>query len=288
METRINGISRCKSTHKAIIIGSGAKGAYSDAPGSGNEHKFLSYAHAITSRPEFELIGFVDSEISKTVKATKIYGGWGAKNINFIEHEYINIDVAIVSTPDETHYKILKQLANYPHKLVICEKPLTTDLNQAREIVELYKAKNTPLMVDYTRRFIPYWQEAKAEIDSGKAGRFLKGYCYYNRGTLHTLSHFTDLALWFNGNMDNIIVREVPTDYRWVFQWGMFYENEFYSEHAANFAKDPHVNGIYDQHLYYVMDNAFEFLEGRQRLLCTGEDALRALEECYKFMGLSI
>jgi hypothetical protein len=76
----------------------------------------------------------------------------------------------------------------------------------------------------------------------------------------------------------------VPTDYRWVFQWGMFYENQFYSEHAVNFAKNQHVDGIYDQHLYYVMDNAFEFLEGRQKLICTGEDALRALEECYKFM----
>jgi hypothetical protein len=32
------------------------------------------------------------------------------------------------------------------------------------------------------------------------------------------------------------------------------------------------------------MENAFEFLEDRQKLLCTGENALKALEECYRFM----
>ena len=272
---------------KTLIIGAGNKGAIADSPGTGNESKFLSYAHAIKEHPGFELIGFVDSDISKTVKATKIYGGWGAENIKFIEHEHINIDVAIVSAPDETHYEILKRLANYPLKLIICEKPICTNLEEAREIVKLYKSINIPLMADYTRRFIPHWQEAKAEIDSEKAGKFLKGYCYFNRNWLHTASHFIDLALWFNGNMDNIIVREVPTDYRWVFQWGMFYENQFYSEHAVNFAKNSKIDSIYDQHLYYVMDNAFEFLEGRQKLLCTGENALRALEECYKFMEVS-
>jgi hypothetical protein len=267
---------------KTLIIGAGNKGILADAPGTGNEDKFLSYAHAIKEHPELELIGFVDSEISKTVKATKIYGGWGAKNINFIEHENINIDVAIVSAPDETHYGILKQLTNYPLKLVICEKPICTGLDQAREIVELYKSIKTPLMIDYTRRFIPRWQEAKAEIDSGKSGKFLKGYCYFNRGWLHTASHFVDLALWFNDNLDNIIIQEVPTDYRWVFQWGMFYENEFYSEHAVNFTKNPHVDSMYDQHLRYVIENAYNFLEGKERLICDANMALKTITECFK------
>ena len=270
---------------KTLIIGAGNKGAIADLPGTGNEGKFLSYAHTIKEHPGFGNFHIYDSDKSKMIKAAKT---WSIETV--LCHSWQSyiacypIDIAIVATPDENHYEILKQLANYPLKLVICEKPLTTDLDQAREIVELYKSKRIALAVDYTRRYIPEWQEAKAEIDSGKAGKFLKGYCYFNRGWLHTASHFIDLALWFNGNMDNIIVREVPTDYRWVFQWGMFYENQFYSEHAVNFAKNSKIDSIYDQHLYYVMDNAFEFLEGRQKLICTGEDALRALEECYKLM----
>jgi len=275
--------------YKTIIIGAGNKGAIADSPGTGNEGKFLSYAHAIMDHPGFKLMGFADIIQSQAEIAAKIW--WGSKpfcnpelRCKECECFYHEADIFVITTPDDAHHEQLKEVAKFKPKLVICEKPTCTDLDQAREIVELYKSINTPLAIDYTRRFIPRFQEAKAEIDSGKAGKFLKGYCYYNRGTLHTLSHFIDLALWFNGNMDNIIIQEVPTDYRWVFQWGMFYENQFYSEHAVNFTQNPHVDSIYDQHLYYTTDNAFEFLEGRQKLLCTGEDALLALEECYKFM----
>jgi hypothetical protein len=91
-----------------------------------------------------------------------------------------------------------------------------------------------------------------------------------------------DLALWFNDNLDNIIIQEVPTDYRWVFQWGMFYENEFYSEHAVNFTKNPHVDSMYDQHLRYVIENAYNFLEGKERLICDANMALKTITECFK------
>jgi hypothetical protein len=40
----------------------------------------------------------------------------------------------------------------------------------------------------------------------------------------------------------------------------------------------------YDNHMKYVVDNAYNFLEGRESLKCTGEDALRSLEICYELM----
>jgi predicted dehydrogenase len=274
-------------SYNVLIIGCGNKGALSDAPGSGNEHKFLSYAHAVKDHPGFEHLTFMDADSDKSYQAVKTWGGMNW----FYDKDYIapsDTDIAIVCTPDETHYDILKQLSEYPLKLVICEKPLCTDLQQAREIVELYRQKNIPILVDYTRRFIPEYQQIKAEIDSGKWGKFLNGFCYFNRGWLHTASHFIDMALWFNGSLDKIMIQEVPTDYRWVYQWGMFYEKDFASENAVNFVKNPHVDTMYDKHLWYVMDNAYNFLEGKEPLLCTGEDALRALEECYRAMDRSI
>jgi predicted dehydrogenase len=269
-------------SYSVLICGCGQKGCLSDAPSTANTKKFLSYAHAVKEHPGFELLGFVDKDGEKGIKAIEL---WTGANYCCINHamEFDRIDIAIISTPDETHYDILKQLADYSLKLVICEKPLCTNLQQALEIVELYRQKNIPILVDYTRRFIPEYQQMKAEIDAGKAGKFLKGYCYYNRGTLHTLSHFMDLALWFNGNIDNIIIQEVPTEYRWVFQWGIFYENEFYSDHAVNFVKNQNVSSIYDNHLIYVINNAWNYLQGKEQLRCNEEDGLKALEECIKF-----
>lgn len=272
-------------SYSVLIIGAGNKGALADAPGSGNENKFLSYAHAAKEHPGLEIMGVVDNDISKIVNACTIWGiptALSSLNVGLIN---VSPDIAIVSTPDDTHYKILWQLANYPLKLVICEKPLCTDLQQAREIVELYRQKNIPILVDYTRRFIPQYQQMKAEIDTGRWGAFLEGYGYFNRGWLHTGSHMVDFILWMRGTMDGFRITEIGTDYRWIYQIGMFYFKDFFSDHAVNFVKNPHVDSIYDKHLWYVMDNAFEFLEGRQKLLCTGEDALRTLEECYKRMG---
>ena len=38
------------------------------------------------------------------------------------------------------------------------------------------------------------------------------------------------------------------------------------------------VPDYYDFHTRYVIENAYNFLEGKEELLCTGEDALKALE----------
>jgi hypothetical protein len=259
-------------TYSVEIVGLGAKGAMADAPGTGNEHKFLSYAHVCNEHPGFDIAGFVDVDGNKADNAEKLWRC--SKNIP---------SIWIIASPDNSHYEVLKEAAEHYTLMVICEKPLCETIEQAQEIVELYKAKSISLLCDYTRRFIPYWQERQAEAQ--RAGEFLSGYCYYNRGALHTLSHFVDLALWFGADIDKIHVQEVPTDQRWVFQWGLFYENDFFSEHAVNFTKNPKVDSIYDRHLMYVMENAYNFLEGKEPLRCTGEDALKALEATYQIMG---
>ncbi len=261
--------------YNVLIIGAGNKGALSDAPGSGNEHKYLSYAHAVKDHPGFELCGFSDYIAHKRYEADKIWQPSGIKDFNDL--------IIIIATNDDVHYENLIEYSKRKPILVICEKPLCTDVSQAREIVELYKSKGIPLMVDYTRRFIPKWQKIKVDIDAGLYGKFIKGYCYFNRGWKHTASHFIDHALWYNGTLDNIRIEKVEATYQWVYQWGLFYEKDFAYEHAVNFTKEK-VDSIYDKHLWYVMDNAYNFLEGKEPLLCTGEDALRSLEETYRMM----
>jgi hypothetical protein len=265
-------------SYKVLIIGAGNKGALADAPGTGNEHKYLSYAHAVNDHLGFELIGFVDKDLNQSINAIKTWGGIANPIFD------INADIFIISTPDNYHYDNLKGVIEKNPKLIICEKPLCTDLQQAREIIELYRQKNIPILCDYTRRFIPEYQQIKAEIDAGNWGAFLEGYGYFNRGWLHTGSHMVDFVLWLRGTMDGFRITEIPTDYRWIYQIGMFYEKDFFSDHAVNFVKNPHVDSIFDRHLWYVMENVWNFLENKELLKCTGEDALRTLEECFKLM----
>jgi len=263
--------------YNIAIIGAGNKGALSDAPGTGNEHKYLSYGHAAHDHPGFDIVAFVDNSEEREQAAV---GLWGVK-----EGSITVPDVVVIATPDETHYPWLFAIAMnaYKPKLVICEKPLCMTVEQAGLITVKYEELGIPLMVDYTRRFIPYWQEQKKYIDT--AGKFIKGYCYFNRGWEHTASHFIQLALWYNNTIDNIDIQEVPTDYQWVFQWGLFYEKGFASEHAVNFTQNPKVPSIYDKHLYHVLDNAYNFLEHGEPIMCTGMDGLRAIVETKKYKG---
>ena len=269
------------------IIGCGNKGALADAPGSGNEHKYLSYANAVRDHDGFELSRFADKlggfdELSRAEEL------WGVGTLERYP------DVVVIATPDDKHYghlmRIIDQESCYLPKLVICEKPLCEKVSEAEDIVKLYHREKVPLLVDYTRRFIPYWQEM-FELRKKQAGQFLHGYCVFNRGWMHTASHFVDTALWFNmfprfgmGTTARLQLTEVAPDYQWVYQWGLFFERDFFSEHSANREHGEQPNPIYDNHTKYVMENAYNFLEGKEHLRCTGMDALLALKATHAIM----
>jgi len=59
-----------------------------------------------------------------------------------------SIDIVIISTPTNTHYQIAK-LALLNNKHVMCEKPLTLRLDQAKELVSISKKNKKFLFVDY-------------------------------------------------------------------------------------------------------------------------------------------
>lgn len=274
--------------YSALIIGAGGQGATADAPGSGNEDKIISFAHACKEHPGFYINGFIDTDIIKANDASKTWGGhifsciknaFGVSNMEV----YGPIDVAIVCTPDNTHYEILKELANYPLRLLICEKPLCETVEQAKEIIALYSARGIPILVNYTRRFLPYYEELKRRYEAGEFGEMLLCSYAFNRGILHTGSHFVDFIEWFfNGRATAHIptLYEIKTEYR-TWQIQLFFEKYFWQEQRIG---DMPVWDYYDKSHWYVMDNAFEFLDGREPLKCTAEDGLRALEICYGLM----
>ena len=266
--------------YSAIIIGAGGQGALSDTPTSG---KIISFAHAVKGHPGFELVGFIDKNEDKAMNAAQIWQGVYYTDLS--QAFYGQRDVAIVSTPDNTHYEILKELTNYPLRLVICEKPLCGTVEQAKEIIALYSERGTPILVNYTRRFLPYYEELKRRYEAGEFGELLFAQWNCNRGILHTESHVHDFIEWFfNREVNETIdwdgdVLE-KADYR-IWQIQLFFEKYFWQEQRIG---DMPVWPYYDKTHWYVMDNAYQFLEGREPLKCDAEDGLRALEICYGLM----
>ena len=229
----------------------------------------------------------MDKDSARSIKAIET---WGGHSFCCIQHamEDFGIDVAVVATNDGQHYEPLKQLAEYPLKLVICEKPLCDNLQHAREVVALYKAKGIPLMVDYTRRFLPVYEDLRQRYWRGELGECLYIQATFNRGFLHSGSHAADFIHWFGGNF----LQGIPpyqlkyvdgADYR-IWQLDVYFENYHWREERIG---DMPVPAWADHHMRYVAENAHNFLEGREALKCTGEDSLRSLEMCFELMGAS-
>lgn len=186
--------------YSVLIIGAGQIGALFDAPGS---TAVLTHAHGFTGHGGFRLVGFVDPDMERAERAASIWGGeaYGSVAAAFASS---TIDVAVLAAPDGFHYSLLKELANQPLRLVFTEKPLTQSLAQGEEIIRLYQERSIPLLVNYSRRFVPEFVDLRDEIASGSLGSFLSGTGYYGKGTLHNGSHLVDLLNFLVGEVAEI------------------------------------------------------------------------------------
>jgi myo-inositol 2-dehydrogenase/D-chiro-inositol 1-dehydrogenase len=87
------------------------------------------------------------------------------------------VDAVVLATPGATHEKQL--LACLEHgKPVMCEKPLTTDVETSLEIVKREAELGTPLIqVGFMRRFDHEYAQLKALVDAGEFGTPLVMHC---------------------------------------------------------------------------------------------------------------
>jgi len=186
-----------KLRYNILIIGAGNIGAFFDVPDSDD---VLTHAHAFTKHKGFNLVGFVDLDIEKAKKAVSVWGGRAFKNIEEALAKE-PIDVVCVAVPDDCHHVILKRISEANIKFVFAEKPLACSMAEADEIMQLYKQRKVSLAVNYSRRFIPEFQEIKKNISKDLYGDYITGTGYYGKGILHNGSHLIDLLLYFIGEV---------------------------------------------------------------------------------------
>ncbi len=195
--------------YNVLIIGAGKIGAFYDSSSSQN---ILTHAHAFSLHKGFNLIGFVDSDLSKAQDACLM---WSGTCFNSIEDAFSKnqIDVVCVAVPDEYHYAVLDKLAFYSPKLVFAEKPLTKTIEEAERILTLYQEKKIPLLVNYTRRFVPEIVEIKEKIQAGFYGEYVTGTAYYGKGITHNGSHIIDIVRLFLGEIIDFKVASFKFDF---------------------------------------------------------------------------
>ncbi len=80
-----------------------------------------------------------------------------------------DIDIVYISTPHNMHYEHIK-LCLMAGKAVLCEKPLTVNARQCKELFDLAREKDLFLMEALWTRFLPAYQDVRNWLDKGLIG----------------------------------------------------------------------------------------------------------------------
>lgn len=103
-----------------------------------------------------------------------------------------NLDIIAITTPSGTHYKLAKEALEAGVHVLI-EKPMTMDLDQARELRAIAKAQNRLIVMGHIYRYFPLVGDIKRDIESGHFGRVLSGVVTVRWG--HDQAYY-DSASW--------------------------------------------------------------------------------------------
>lgn len=79
------------------------------------------------------------------------------------------LDCIHICTPNATHFEIAEYALNHGVH-VVCEKPMTTSVDQAKKLVKLAKEKNLVAALNYNCRFYPMVYQMREMIQSGEMG----------------------------------------------------------------------------------------------------------------------
>lgn len=175
--------------YKVAIIGAGSIGALKDDEfDSVDGENIFTQAHAFYNHFKTELVGIVDRDQAKAEKAGS---KWSCPAFVSIDDLAKNCqpDIVSICTPTETHLSVYREVCQKLNpSLIIIEKPCGSSYEECAEISN----GEVPVLVDYSRRFNPYYTPFPDEIE------FFSARLLYTRGFKHEACHALDLFnMWF-------------------------------------------------------------------------------------------
>jgi len=167
-----------------------------------------SHARAFSLHPGFYLLAAVEPDEQKQKVFTQTYKSpiYSDLDTALLQHQP---DVVVIAVSTQLHADILyKVLDKCKPKVILCEKPLSYNFDDARKMVQLCQIKGVELYVNYMRRSDPGVIKVKKLIDSGECRAPVKGVAWYSKGFMHNGSHFFNLLEYWLGSMKGFSLLE--------------------------------------------------------------------------------
>ncbi len=178
----------------------------------------IAHRHAEQITKLGKLVAVCDNDFAKAVNIANQFSAKAYENFEDLLHNEPQLDVVSICTPNGLHKEqsilALEKAAN-----VICEKPMSINVEDGLKMIETAKAVGKKLFVVKSARYNPLVIELKKRIEENKLGRIFSFHlnCVWNRpavyydnlwrgslhldgGTLYTqFSHYIDILLWLFG-----------------------------------------------------------------------------------------
>jgi UDP-N-acetyl-2-amino-2-deoxyglucuronate dehydrogenase len=170
-----------------------------------------------------KLLAVCDTDLTKAKKMGIEFNANIYDDINDMLNKESEIDVVSICSPNGLHalHSISALNAGYH---VLCEKPLSININDCGEMIKAAEKNNKRLFAIKQNRYNPPVSAVKKAIDEGVFGKIysVQLSCFWNRnadyyinswkgtkemdgGTLFTqFSHFIDLLYWIIGDVDKV------------------------------------------------------------------------------------
>lgn len=174
-------------------------------------HAF-SYAQCLQQLPGVEIVGIYDDENGRGQKMADQFNTTFYADAQALLDE--KLDGVVICSENSKHRQMVELAAGQTPN-ILCEKPISTNLEDGQAIIDVCKEKNTRLQIAFPVRFSPPVQKLKEALDGDGLGKLISAKCT-NHGSMpgdwfvdqelagggavidHTV-HVIDLLRWFWG-----------------------------------------------------------------------------------------
>ncbi len=165
------------------------------------------HRHAAALDGEIELVGGAFSSVAERSRAqgvdlmldgNRVYGSYAEMaEREAARAEGDRIDFVSIVTPNDSHFDIARTFIEAGFN-VVCDKPMTTTLDNAEALVELVGRHDVVFALTHNYTGYPMVKEARERVRSGELGEIRKVVVEYPQGWLATLLEDTGLrqAVW--------------------------------------------------------------------------------------------
>lgn len=126
-----------------------------------------SYADSLMKLPNVELVGIFDDDVKRGKEVADKYRTKHYANQD--EFLSVKMDAVLICSENNRHKEMVLNAAK-ANKHILCEKPIATTVEDAKEMMQVCDENKVILQIAFPVRFSSPIQQLKKQIDAGELG----------------------------------------------------------------------------------------------------------------------